>query len=144
MKSNQYIHLPYSSIRLWAEEVEQGSCTVETPPYHRQRFKSPNLSHSKSKILNGISSIQAGHNTKHNTPSVPVPGSQAHSCFCFWYSTGYTRSSIRPQHSDKCDVSFPLTQQSDLKSQLCDASSPPTNDGTSIDNLSIYIRWLQG
>jgi len=79
-----------------------------------------------------------------NSSAAPVPAPPSRGCLRFQNSTSGTRSSISIQHSDKSDSSILFTPQSDLEPQLYDASSPPTNDGTSIDNLSAYIHWLQG
>jgi len=122
INSNQHIHPPYSSIWLWAEQVEQGRCTIETPLYYHERYKSPKRSTSQAKKPN--LKIQSSQNTKWNSS--------------FYFSQPPTHGCSQVQNS------LPLSNTTNSSLEPCDASSPPTVDGDSIDNLPQYICWVQG
>ena len=122
LNSNQHIHPPYSLIRLWAEHVEQGKCTIEIPPHYHERFKSPKRSTCKS--------------TDQNTKLPPPQDTK-------WTSS--VSNSQLPSSSGVLAPTFlPPSNTAHSSHELYDASSPPTAEGNSIYNLPQYIHWLQG
>lgn len=115
LNSNQHIHPPYSLIRLWAEQVEQGKCTIETPPHYHERFKSPKRSTFK----------RTDQNTKQPTPpDINWTSSLAHSQLPSSTSSGVLAPTF-----------LPLSKAAQPSHALYDACSPPTAEGTSIDIL---------
>jgi len=121
LNSNQHIHPPYSLIRLWAEQVEQGKCTIETPPHYHERFQSPKRSTFKSK----------DQNTK-----LPSPQDTKR-------TSSLSNSQLRSRGGVLTPTFLPLSNTAYLSHESYDASSPPRTEGNSIDNLPQYIHWLQ-
>ena len=135
--SKQHIHLPYSSLRLWAEEVEEEHCSISSPPYYLSRFQSPKKA-SKSQSLKPAQSPT----TPILVPSSPSPPIRR------LKKTKKNRKGIQQQattHSSQVSSPQSLTihDPTPPETGLVEASSPPTADGRSIDNLSRYVCWLQ-
>ena len=135
--SKQHIHLPYSSIRLWGEKVEEEHCSISSPPYYLSRFQSPKKA-PKSQSLKSAQSPT----TPILVPSSPSPPDRRVK------KIKNPKKGVLPQapaYSSQASSPQSLTTHdpTPLDSGLVQPSSPPTADGRSIDNLSRYICWLQ-
>ncbi|KAG0123925.1 hypothetical protein HOY82DRAFT_673759 [Tuber indicum] len=140
--SKQHLHLPYSSVHLWAEEVEQDRCTTTSPPYYLSWFHS-------SKAIPNPKRLKT---IKSSKPPVPLPiliasspKPEASTPVSEKIQNHKLPTTLTPSSQLTSASSFqslPTTPIPPMDTQI-DVSSPPTADGLSIDNLSRYIRWLQ-
>jgi len=132
--TKQHIHLPYSSIRLWAEEVEEELCSISSPPYYLSRFQSP-----KKAPKPQYSKPAQSPSTPILVPSSPSPPARQLQK-TKKIKNGSRLPAAAQAHASQKSRSYNLSVPD---AHAIEASSPPTADGRSIDNLSRYMCWLQ-